>query len=244
MNYFLIFLLLSGYLFASILNTQIKSKLYTQVGEYTLTPEDYEYSSNLIISIWGAGSGSSFSRGYEKSGQTIYCPGNSGSYINFNIETNNDTFYFSLGAGGYSSLISDTWAQDGNYSAFWVLSSESKLHLIALALGGYANGTKQIHPLSSSLSRGIGKEEEKANYLYERGIVYDCYAWNNVPNNGYGAHSPYGHEGGNFNAVPKCDGYMGSGSGYNCCYCMVDKHNACIRPYKGGDGALEVYFST
>lgn len=226
MNYFFIFLIsyfLMGHLFAPISNTytspQINTKLYTEEGEYVLTPEDYGYSPNLIISLWGAGSGSSYSLGYKTQGEkTIYCPGNSGSYVNFNIQTNNNTFYFSLGAGGYSSLISDTWAQDGNYSEFWTMSSDSVKHTIAFASGGYANGT------------------------HSGGVVYNCYAWDNIPNGGYGAHSPYGHEGGNFNGTPKCDGFMGSGSGYNCCYCMVDNHNVCIRPYKGGDGALLMYY--
>lgn len=221
-------------LFSFILYVQsINTKLYDKAGEYTLNPEDYNYSDTIIISIWGAGSGSTY---YYKDDITWYCPGNSGTYASFSFDTYGRTFNFTLGSGGYSVLDPiqnynfEYPESDGNSSSF----NFGQLELILP--GGNINRTK-YNPILKSASH-----ERDKKFDWYSNVIYECYAWNDIPNGGYGAHSPFGSEGGNLYSDPKCDGYMGSGSGYDCCYCKVDKNNVCIRPYKGGDGALIVYY--
>jgi len=246
MFYVYLFLLLSlGQFFASP-QSSVNRVLYDQSGEYTLKPEDYNYSNNIFISISGAGSGSTH---YSQDGITWYCPGNSGSYASFNLITYNRTFIFTLGTGGYSvlELLNSSYFQsnqngNGNYSSFTITDSKGD-QIVLLVPGGNANGTSS-RPTFYSEIQGVSRIQELGlvDFISSEGVVFNCYAWNNIPNGGYGAYSKFGCEGGNLNSTPKCDGYLGSGSGYNCCYCMVDEHNVCIRPYKGGDGALLMYF--
>lgn len=207
----------------------VSLKLYDEAGYYQITPSDYDHKSSFIVSIWGGGSGSST---YKQNSQTYYCPGNSGSYIQMNVTSLNRTFTLALGSGGYSSLASDSselpteYNQlEGNYSELY---SDGNFHI--RIPGATPEGPNENWILNyTAIDTVITKSD---------GIVYDCYEWDRIPNGGYGAYSPYGHNGGNYDDNPKCDGYMGSGSGYNCAYCMVDEHYSCIRPYKGGDGAM------
>jgi len=279
LNTFLTFLtcnfIIFGLCFASPY-LSVNRVLYDQSGAYTLKPEDYNYSDNVFISISGAGSGSTH---FSQDSITWYCPGNSGSFVSFNLLTYNRTFTFTLGEGGYSilELLNNSYYHsnaNGNYSSFTIADSKGE-ELLLIVPGGNSNGTSSRPTFYREIRNNqevddLHKREvddlykrgnQEVNDLYKRevddlykreeilrdfirvdGVVFNCYAWNNIPNNGYGAYSKFGHEGGNINATPKCDGYLGSGSGYNCCYCMVDEHNTCIRPYKGGDGALLIYF--
>lgn len=247
MFYIYILLILSlGQFFASS-QLSVNRVLYDQSGEYVLKPEDYNYSDNIFISISGAGSGSTH---YSQNDITWYCPGNSGSYVSFNLITYNRTFTFTLGTGGYSILgliIYQPYSNqnessvNGNYSSFTITDSKGD-QIMLIVPGGNANGTSSRPTFYDEIKFDEIQNLGLADFISSEGVVFDCYAWNNIPNGGYGAYSKFGYEGGNLNSTPKCDGYLGSGSGYNCCYCMVDEHNVCIRPYKGGDGALLIYF--
>lgn len=206
----------------------VNIKLYDEAGYYTITPSDYGYQSSFIISMWGAGSGA---MSYYYNSETYYCSGNSGAYIQMNITSFNRTFTLKLGEGGYSVIgtikyIPSMSIIPGNYSEL-----SSYPYFIVHIPGGCA--------LDNELLNYTAVDTVLAAH---NGTVYDCYEWDRIPNGGYGAYSPYGHEGGNFYGTPKCDGYMGSGAGYNCAYCKVDEHYSCIRPYKGGDGALVLMY--
>lgn len=202
----------------------VNMRAYYESGSYELEPENYGYADNFIVSIWGAGSGAST---YHNNGETYYCSGNSGGYIQLNITSNNDTFYFNLGKGGYS-VLNNNYTYEYNYSEFY--SDKLYIRIPSSSLPSEFSQPIQTWILNYTAADSI--------LSIKNNTIYDCYEWDNVPNGGYGAYSPFGHEGGNYYSNPKCDGFMGSGAGYNCAYCKVDKHNSCIRPYKGGDGAL------
>lgn len=241
MLYFLIFLVVNILITSS--QCSVNRVLYDQSGEYVLNPEDYNYSQNIIIYMSGSGSGSTY---FYQDGIIWYCPGNSGSYASFNLETYNRTFSFTLGAGGYSITNNNHIEHEvnGNCSSFTFTDSKGD-DLVLLVPGGNANGTSSRPTFSGKLDSLTRKQREVdlfSNLVLSPGVVFNCYAWNNIPNGGYGAYSKLGHEGGNLHADPPCDGYLGSGSGYDCCYCKVDEHKSCIRPYKGGDAALVLYF--
>ena len=80
----------------SLLILQVSANIVTITldtpGSYQLTPEDYQYSPQIIVEMWGAGGGG--------------CSGNcgigggSGAYIKATINTNLETFNLTIGVGG------------------------------------------------------------------------------------------------------------------------------------------------
>jgi len=105
-------LFFSFLLYSTFCNVQILK--YDVPGTYLLTPLEYSYSDNIIIQMWGGGSGGStiiknninknFSYLYQYQYQYQYTGGSSGSYIAANIITFNETFTLTVGAGGLSCL--------------------------------------------------------------------------------------------------------------------------------------------
>jgi len=225
----LLFILLVG------LSSQINMRTYDRSGFYELNPSDYGYQDTVIIEMWSAGTGSSTT--YFKNGTTLYCPGNSGSYIKFFLVTGLQTYYFTLGSGGICSItssLSDSHiahnyiGEDGEASIFY---SYLELPIFYLE-GGYA---------SVPDSNGVYIQPGEYDYEYENTAHYnilryhssvqdECYY--NVDPDKCGSHAPYGYECEDTN---QCDGYMGSGAQYNC-------NTASRTPYQGGDGALVIYF--
>lgn len=217
----------------------VNIRLYDVAGDYILTPEDYGFQDNIIIELWGAGSGSMKSNINNGDPVTYACGGNSGSFINAKIDTTNqETFYFSLGAGGDCSLCNSNtmYGKSGNYSLFY---SEDK-ELFLNVSGGI--GSKDYY--CSTIPAIVNSTKHRADDIiidYFNGTISYKTTYSIACSNGQ---SPFGpsidvsyKKFGN-----KCDGYMGSGSGCGCCGCIIDEKQNCIRPYKGGDGALIVYY--
>lgn len=103
----LILFVLTNILFSSC-NIQML-EFYTP-GTYNITNLDYSKSENIIIEIWGAGSGASAGfdlkcYGFDCNEQkllSVFYGGNSGAYIKANIITNQNTFTLVIGEGGKS----------------------------------------------------------------------------------------------------------------------------------------------
>lgn len=210
----------------------VNMRLYDTAGDYVLKPEDYGYQDNIIIELWGAGSGSTkeyINNGYPT---TYSSGGNSGAYINAKIDTTNqETFYFTLGAGGNCSLCTGNKMVGGagNYSLFYTTDKELFLNVS----GGYAsegivNSTKhRADDIILSYYNGTFSPISQYSVLCAAG------------QSPFGPTSNVSYKKFNNN----CDGYMGSGSGCGCCGCsVVDGYGSCIKFYKGGDGALVVYY--
>jgi len=233
-----------------VLSYQVEMKIWDQAGEYTLMPEDYGYANNIMIQLWGAGSGSSYMYGGGNS-QTgcqgnVYCGGNSGAYINININTvKQETFYFTLGGGGLSTICRIGYTlcqycngQPGNYSLFY---SEDK-NLFLNVSGAY----QALNSGQTKFNASVTVLKYRADDIIINninGTISNCY--NDLSGHNYnsGAEASFGAKGGNINAIPKCSGYMGSGSGYQCNGCEADKKTGqCVTYYKGGDGALILYY--
>lgn len=222
----------------------INMRLYDLAGDYVLKPENYNYQESIIIELWGAGSGS-----FEYSDPTkiSQCGGNSGAYVKILISTNNETFYFELGKGGEGnisfSLYGTKWSCPGENSMFYT----SDFSLLLNVSGGagsteYECGTipaniiDLVYRKNDTIINAInGTLSSMVDIVTTNGCTCFC-------NNGYGAASPYGANGGNYYNKIKCNGYMGSGAGYNCNYCESIEYYHCNRTYKGGDGALIIYY--
>jgi len=215
-------------------------KIWDKAGSYTLIPEDYGYQDNIIIELWGAGSGSS--KTYINNGQgAIYASGgNSGAYINAKIDTTNqETFYFSLGKGGNCSLCigNNIVGGAGNYSLFY--SEDKELFL------NVSGGMSSMGYMTTNYPAIVNSTKHRAD-----DIIIGYYNGTISPSSQYSAscsagQSPFGpsSDASYHNTGNKCDGYMGSGSGCGCCGCsVVNEYQACIKLYKGGDGALIVYY--
>lgn len=223
----------------------VNMRLYDLAGNYTLGPENYDYQDSIIIELWGAGSGS-----FEYSDPTriSQCGGNSGSYVKMLINTfNNETFYFTLGKGGEGNisfaLYGTKWSFPGENSIFYTLD-----YNLFLNVSGGAGSTEYecgtvnakvenlTHRTDDIVIKAMnGTLSSMVDIVTTDGCTCFC-------NYGYGAASPYGANGGNYYNTIKCDGYMGSGAGYNCNYCKFTEYYHCNRTYKGGDGALIVYY--
>ena len=225
---------------------QIEMKLYDVAGDYIIKPEDYEYQDNIIIELWGAGSGS---MSFSNQQQNIQCAGNSGAYIKVKVDTSNqEMFYFSLGEGGkcsYGTGYGTNYGAPGNYSIFYSEDKELLLNVSGGSAHNQASCSKQVALINSTKHRADDIIITVANgtITSQNTQSYNQMGENCMCNNGYGSSSPFGPNGGNRNSPNKCNGYMGSGSGYNCNYCIANENNSgCIGYYKGGDGALIVYY--
>lgn len=214
------------------LSSQVEMKIFDRPGFYTLSPSDYGYQNYIIIEMWGAGSGSSTT--YFKNNTVLYCPGNSGSYIKFRLYTELQNYYFNLGEGGLcyntnshpdTHILHNYIGGDGEDSLFY---DNNDLTMFNIE-GGYSyipnNNYAYIEDYSYSY-------KYRSNVFYEiikyyPGITDLCFY--NEYNTRCGSHSPYGYECEN---SLECNGYMGSGAGYDC-----NNNN-----YKGGDGALILYY--
>lgn len=226
-----------------VLSYQVNILTYDQAGEYILYPKEYEYKNNIIIHLYGAGSGSYKYSDYH---QLKQAGGNSGAYLMMNINTvKNDTFYFTLGRGGNSSICSMSpsvqicYGLPGNYSLFY---NDDKSILLNVS-GGYGSsqysGSMENATVTILNYRADDIVLKNVNGSLSNTIdSFLCHC-----NNDHGGPSPYGPNGGSYYQTPQCDGYMGSGAGYGCNYCLMDiNRQYCIRPYKGGDGALVIYY--
>lgn len=101
---FLVFFSTATYSF----NNNVQIIEFYEPGNYTITPGDYGNSNNIIIEMWGAGSGGSVLSSFNVNNcgewscayDTDFIGGVSGSYIKANIVTHGNTFYFTVGSGG------------------------------------------------------------------------------------------------------------------------------------------------
>lgn len=85
---------------------------FYEAGDYILSGQDYGYSDNIIVEIWGAGSGGSVTYSYDCYytpppwleeycfNMTEFIGGTAGSYIKANIATNMGTINITVGKGG------------------------------------------------------------------------------------------------------------------------------------------------
>jgi hypothetical protein len=75
-----------------LVSANIETITFSNPGNYQLTPQDYHYSSQIIVEMWGAGGG----------GCSADCGigGGSGAYIKATINTNLETFNLTVGLGG------------------------------------------------------------------------------------------------------------------------------------------------
>ena len=87
---------------------------FTQPNNYILTAKDYAFSDNIIVEIWGAGSGGAITKAYKYCDYTknecyahdiIFNGGSSGSFISANIVTYNQSFNIVVGQGGISCRL-------------------------------------------------------------------------------------------------------------------------------------------
>lgn len=234
-----------------VLSYQIEMKIWDKPGSYILKPEDYDYKPNIFIQLWGAGSGSSYY--INNGGQNYRAVGNSGAYIAANISTiKNETFYFNIGKGGNCPYyISQPGMQCSPYmyigynggNSVFNLPDNSLLFNVSGGIAYYYDSTKgslttYAAPIVTIIYRAddsiLNKSEGYLGYMYySGGSSYAGY---------YGAGSPFGYLGGYSDSITKtsdCDGFRGSGSGL---YCNCQPSNSSIEYYKGGDGALIVYY--
>jgi len=83
-------------------STNIQILKYETPGTYILSPNEYSYSDNIIIELWGGGSGGSTNYGFRTKYAYEYKGGSSSSYIKANLITLNETFKITVGNGGLS----------------------------------------------------------------------------------------------------------------------------------------------
>jgi hypothetical protein len=83
---------------------------FFNAGDYVVTPGDYNYSANVIVEVWGAGSGGSVRCGGVacNTNQFDYSGGMSGGYVRANVVTNMNNFTISIGKGGAACSIVGT----------------------------------------------------------------------------------------------------------------------------------------
>lgn len=97
---------------ASCNSSNLQTIEFFEAGDYTITPIDYNHSDNIIVEIWGAGSGGTVS--CRKVACNInefnYYGGNSGAYAKVNIITNMQDFNITVGKGGEGcSIVGDAY---------------------------------------------------------------------------------------------------------------------------------------
>lgn len=120
-------------------------------GNYIVGPSDYHYSDNIIVEIWGAGSGGTVkcNKVACNINQFDYYSGNSGSYVKANIATNMETFNISIGKGGSScNIIGDNYYKyydcngniNGGNSSFY----NDKRTVEIISIGGNENDCNNI----------------------------------------------------------------------------------------------------
>ena len=133
--------------------TNIQSLYFFKPGNYTLSKQDYNNSDNLIIEMWGGGSGSYIT--YYKSCNKSFCyqngytcyGGNSGAYVRANIITNGENFDLVVGSGGISTKIPE---DDNNNGKDTILMNQNKLlHLIAGGGPGPGSRTTTLTSISN-----------------------------------------------------------------------------------------------
>ena len=212
------------------LSNQVKILTYDKAGEYVLTPLQYDNADNILIQLWGAGSGSFM---YHDQIETLRAGGNSGAFIMMSLDTTKkENFYFTLGVGGNCSL---SYSLPGNYSLFY-----NEDHSLFLNVSGGYGSTEYS---SSNKKATVTILNYRANDLVLHNIDGDVSITTSSNYGGRGSSSAYGSYGGYFYDTNRCNGYMGSGAGYGCNTCVsYGTDGYCSIYYKGGDGALLVYF--
>jgi len=95
-------------IFLYFVNCNLQTIEFYESGEYTLSKQDYGNSENIIIEMWGAGSGctvicNSNDCFYDENNYAYYS-GNSGAYLKANIITNGETLNITIGSGGKSCV--------------------------------------------------------------------------------------------------------------------------------------------
>lgn len=232
-----------------ILSYQIEMKIWDKPGSYVLKPEDYDYKPNIFIQLWGAGSGSSY---YTSTNSQYYmAAGNSGAYIAANISTiKNETFYFNIGKGGNCPYyVSQPGMQCSPYmyigynggNSIFNLPDNSLLFNVSGGIAYYYSNTKGMTTYAAPIVTLIYRADDSILNKSEGYLIYMYY--NGGSSAGYyGAGSPFGYLGGYSNSSTKtsdCNGFRGSGAGT---YCNYKPLNSSIEYYKGGDGALILYY--
>lgn len=229
------------------LSTQVTMAVYDRPGFYELTPFDYGYQDSIIVELWSAGSGSTTT--YYKNGTVLYCPGNSGAYVKFKLETQMRTFYFGLGSGGICTttpsphgnengnedfdevLIENYIGGNGGDSVFY---DQNQLPVFNLeGAHSYVPMEDYIYIYYVDLYEYYTEHYNKM--AYHSGITDPCYySLPDGPNKKCGSHAPYGYE---CISNLECSGYFGSGAGYNCNILAPGRQY-----YHGGDGTLILYY--
>lgn len=243
-------------------------KVFDKAGNYTLEPHDYNYRENVIVELYSAGSGSSFmltspstGSSYKYASCNTFCAGTSGGYVKINISTNgNETLYFTLGKGGFCNLTT-FWYSNGEDGGYSILYNKNWSLLINITGGiSYKRGVDYYPYVGSYLYNISRYRAEDTLLLNVSGIAYPCVCvdmlsyFKNGPSSYNG---PYGGSTYNFNEslsewqtnmpnqygyVYPCDGYMGSGAGYGCNFIKKFINQNIVEFYKGGDGALILYY--
>jgi len=215
--------------------------IYDKPGFYELTPFDYGYQDSVIIEMWSAGSGSTTT--YYKNGTVLYCPGNSGAYVKFKLETLMLTYYFGLGSGGVcltlptllpsqspsqTQIAENYVGENGGDSVFYDYNLLPVFNL--RGAHSYVPSYEDIYIYYND-EYDYYTEEHYNKIAYHSGVTDPCYF--DVPQV-CGSHAPYGYE---CISNLECSGYFGSGAGYNCNILGQNR-----QPHKGGDGTLIIYY--
>ena len=131
-------------------------------GNYQLTPQDYQYSPQIIVEMWGAGGG----------GCSGDCGigGGSGAYIKATINTNLETFNLTVGLGGKGGDGAQTECYSTGCAYPWLLNSKN--------YSGYNGTDTKIISLNNNLVAGGGLKGNTTVhncYSSETYTYYPCY---------------------------------------------------------------------
>lgn len=221
--------------------SNIQTLNFFEPGNYTLSKQDYNNSDNLIIEMWGGGSGgyinyyeSCNQNGCYQDGYTYY-GGNSGAYIKANIITHGESFNLVIGSGGISTKIV---IEDNNAGSDTILVIQNKsMNLVA---GGGP-------PPNTSYALAKYYIDSIYGYVmnYANGNVGGT-TLSKINNFVNGAAAPYGCSGGTYNNVFNtgefshdllCNTCFAGGGA--CCY---DYSHS--RVNQGGNGGIIIYYNT
>jgi hypothetical protein len=198
-------------------------KVYS-VGEYTISPIDYNYALNIVVELWGAG-GSVYN---QSAGPHDTCAG-SGSYIKASVPTYLSSFKLKVG-----KAINENTACDGENTYF-----TSKY--INLTVGG---GYGRCGDCKATMTCGYGGNisvidgidealylpGEDSQYIGDNGCCMRACTGGDAPNGGKGGSALGGNLG-----CGKSNGTLpGGGAGWYVSNCSAFGW--------GGDGTAIVYF--
>ncbi len=140
-----LFILISIY----SISAKIQTIVLDQPNNYILSAKDYDNSENIIVNIWGAGSGGAITKVFTycnndknecQKPEFLFRGGSSGSFISANIITHGEPLNITIGKAGIScdldKFFDDTTSCLGTDGGF---SSVNNPNINLVAMGGISN---------------------------------------------------------------------------------------------------------